>query len=195
MTRMIHRIHAVALAALAASLVGCRPSPTDAEAQDLVRRYDALVSDAYRAGDFRIALPVVGADEARRLTAHIGVRLDQGMTLDAQLAQLTFRGIERKGDEAIVSTEERWTYADRRMGSGEQVGQEARDRYEMRYYLRKLDGRWIVDRTEFTSKPETSRPVEPMKVDARSLHGFTEPPGDASAPAAPPVPPVQGEMR
>jgi hypothetical protein len=194
---MTHQIRVVALVALAASFLGCRPSPTDVEVEGLVRRYNALVSDAYRAGDFRIVLPVVGADEARRLTGHIGARVDQGLTLDAQLSELTFRGIERKGDEVVVSTDERWVYADRRMGSGEPVGPEARDRYEMRYHLRKLDGRWIVDRTEFASKPETSRPVQPMQGDARSMHGWTEPTPEAGGPAATPAQaaPTDGGVR
>ena len=69
----------------AAGALACQRSPTDAEAEALVRRYNALVSDAYRAGDYRIAQPVVGEDEVRRLAAHIGVRSDQGIISEKQL--------------------------------------------------------------------------------------------------------------
>jgi hypothetical protein len=169
---------------VAASLAGCRPSFSDADAEELVRRYDALVSQAYRAGDFRIAAPVAGPDEIRRLAGHIGVRIDQGMVLDAILTKIEFRGVERKGDEVVVSTEESWQYTDRRVGSGEQVGAEARDRYRMRYHLRKVDGRWVVVETEFAEKPESSRPDQAMQIDAKTLHGFTVRPEDTTPPAA-----------
>ncbi len=184
-------IRILATAVLASASLACRPSPSDAEVEALVRRYDTLVPDAYRAGDFRIALPVVGPDEARRLTGHIGVRTDQGLTLDSHLDEIQFLGIERDGEGIVVRTRERWTYGDRRMGTGQPVGPDAHDRYEMRYHLRKLDGRWVVVETAFGAKPETSRPLQPMQGDARSMHGWSEPltsPEGPSGPAAPATP-------
>jgi hypothetical protein len=159
--------------------LACQRSPTDAEAEALVRRYNALVSDAYRTGDFRAAQPVVGEDEIRRLAAHIGVRSDQGITLDARLVEITFKNFERKGDEAFVTTDERWHYLDRRIGSGEQVGQESRDQYVMRYRLKKAPGGWIVEGTEFAERPQVGRTELPDRAPPMDLHGFgtVVPPG------------------
>lgn len=170
---------AMALLLVAAGAMACQRSPTDAQAEALVRRYNALVSDAYRAGDYRIAQPVVGEDETRRLAAHVGVRSDQGITLDARLVEIAFKKVERKGDEATVTTEERWHYLDRRIGSGEQVGQESRDHYVMRYHLRKAGGGWIVERTEFAERPEVGRTEVPNRAPPTNLHGFetVSPPG------------------
>jgi hypothetical protein len=165
--RAIAPIVLVALGALA-----CQRGPTDADAEAIVRRYNALVSDAYRAGDYRIAQPIVGEDEVRRLAAHIGVRSDQGITLDARLVEITFKNFERKGDEAFVTTEERWHYLDRRIGSGEQVGQESRDHYVMRYHLKKAGSGWIVEGTEFAEKPEVGRTEVPDRAPPMNLHGF-----------------------
>lgn len=163
----------------AAGALACQRSPTDAEAEALVRRYNALVSDAYRAGDYRIAQPVVGEDEVRRLAAHIGVRSDQGITLDARLVEIAFKKFERKGEEATVTTDERWHYLDRRIGSGEQVGQESRDQYVMRYHLRKAPSGWIVESTEFAERPQVGRTELPDRAPPVNLHGFetVSPPG------------------
>jgi hypothetical protein len=167
----------ILLAAVGA--LACQRTPTDAEAEALVRRYNALVSDAYRAGDFRAAQPVVGEDEIRRLAAHIGVRSDQGITLDARLVEIAFKKVERKGDEAFVTTEERWHYLDRRIGSGEQVGQESRDQYVMRYHLKRNGSGWIVEGTEFAERPQVGRTEVPDRAPATNLHGFDTvvPPG------------------
>jgi hypothetical protein len=101
----------------------------------------------------------------------VGVRLDQGITMDARLIELQMRGVERKGDDVVVTTEERWHYLDRKIGSGEQVGQDSKDHYVMRYFLRKIDGRWVVERTEFAEKPEVGRTEVPDKAPATVFHG------------------------
>jgi hypothetical protein len=172
MTTLMNPSRLVALVLFAAGAAACQRNPTDSDAEALVRRYNALVTEAYRAGDYRIAQPVIGADEFKRLAAHVGVRLDQGITLDARLLEMDLKKVERHGDEAVVTTDERWHYFDRRIGSGEQVGQESRDHYVMRYHLKKADGRWIVESTEFAQKPEVGRPEVPSGADPRSLHGF-----------------------
>lgn len=171
----------------AAAALACSGRPSAAEAEDLVRRYNALVSDAYRAGDFRIAQPAVGDDELRRLAGHIGARLDQGITMDARLLELTVKGVEPAAGGLVVTTDERWHYLDRRIGSGEQVGQDSTDRYAMRYFLTRVEKRWLVDRTEFADKPEVGRTEVPDRGEPRALHGVTTPeqagtPAPAGAP-------------
>jgi hypothetical protein len=172
------------LLALAAAALACRGAPSHSDAEALVRRYNALVSDAYRAGDVNIARPVVGEAEARKLAGHIGARLDQGMTLDAQLLELSIRDVAREGEEVVVSTEERWQYAERRVGSGEQVGEGSRDRYELRYHLKQVDRRWLVEGTEFASKPEIGHEVAPRGIDPRTLHGLPAKEDEAAPPGA-----------
>jgi hypothetical protein len=173
------------IAAALAALADCRGGPSDAEAAEVVRRYNALVTEAYRAGDHRIAVSVVGPDEARRLAGHIGARLDQQLVLDARLLELTVRGVERPGDEVVVSTDEQWAYADRRVGTGEVVGQDSRDVYAMRYHLRPRGREWIVDRIEFASPPKVGRTEVPNRADPLTMHGVETPaPGAGSAGAA-----------
>jgi len=102
----------------------------------------------------------------------VGVKLDQGLTLDARLVELQPRGVERRGDEVVVTTDERWHYLDRRIGTGEQVGQDSRDHYVMRYFLRKSGKAWVVDRTEFAEKPEVGRTQVPDRAPAGAFHGM-----------------------
>jgi len=172
----------LAVAGALLALAACR-GPSDDEAGEVVRRYDALVAEAYRVGDPRVAAPVVGPDEARRLAGHIGARIDQDLVLDAKLLDLVVRRVERRGDEVVVSTDEQWAYADRRVGTGEQVGQDSRDRYAMRYFLVRRGRDWIVDRTEFASPPQVGRTQVPDRADPRTMHGMGPVAPEATAPA------------
>lgn len=195
MSPLVSRIAAIAV--VAALLSGCQKGPKDAEAEEVVRRYNALVTEAYRTGDFRVAQPVLGPDEFRKVAAHVGVKLDQGITLDARLTGFKVEKVERKGEEVLVLTDERWHYLDRKIGSGEQVGQDSRDHYRMRYVLRLVDGKWVVDRTEFAEKPEVGRKQVPDQAPASAFHGMDATPqpqptaAQASPPPAVPQPPPE----
>ena len=56
MSRAMPARRALHLALLLAA--GCQRGPSDAEAEAVVRRYAALVADAYRTGDVRVAYEV-----------------------------------------------------------------------------------------------------------------------------------------
>jgi hypothetical protein len=193
--RMNARTLALLLPALSA-LAGCTDRLPDKEAEALVRRYDELIIDAYRAGDYRVAEPVVGQDELRKLVGHIGARSDQGLTLDSRLLEFRMIGVEGKGDEAVVSTEERWTYLPRKMGSGAPAGPESTDRYLLRYHLKKVEKKWLVESVEFAQPPEVGNQLPAPSVPVRSAHGLpekSEPGGDQPVPTAPtPAPPTPG---
>ena len=104
----------------------------EARATRLVRAYNGKVIEAFRTGDARLVEGVAGPKEAKKLTGLIGVKLDQGLTLDAQLLELRVLKVERAHDAVLVETAEEWYYQERRIGSGERVGQDSRDRYHMR---------------------------------------------------------------
>jgi hypothetical protein len=143
---------------------------SNAEAVKLVRSYNAHVIDAYRAGDVRLVDSVVGPEEGKKLTGLIGVKLDMGVTMDAKVLEFRVLGVERRKDEVVVRTEERWYYRDVKIGTGEQVGQDSADHYVMRYHLRKPEGRWVVDAIVFDQPPEVGRTVAP-EADVSSMHG------------------------
>lgn len=156
------------------AVASCRRKGRD-EARRLVERYNRVVCEAYRRGDVRLIDPVVGPKEGKRLTGLIGVRLDMGITLDAELLHLEVTGVEEcageSGEELRVRTKERWHYRDRKIGTGEQVGEESYDSYEMLYLFAKIDGRWLVDEIRFTTPPEVGRKTTPWSSDRRTLHG------------------------
>lgn len=156
--------------ALLAGLPGCG-GLSDADAVELVQRYNERVIAAFRAGDARLIDPVTGPTDGKRLTGLIGVKLDQGITLDAEMTAFAPLRVERPKDEVLVFTEERWYYRDRRIGSGEQVGQDSTDHYFMRYHLRKLSGRWVVDHIAFEREPEVGRKEALDRGDFGAMHG------------------------
>lgn len=148
----------------------CQPASFD-HARQLVQRYNDVVSEAYRRGDVKLIGPVVGPNEGRKLTGLIGVRLDLGLTLDSQLLALEVTRVERERDEMRVWTKERWRYRDRKIGTGEQVGEESLDSYEMLYLFKRMDRVWLVDEIRFNAPPQVGRKRTPWIADRTQLHG------------------------
>lgn len=152
---------------------------SDREARALVDNYIRAVSEAYRRSDVTLVDGVVGPLEGKRLTGLIGVRQDMGISLDAEALSVGVTEVEMSDDgKLLVRTKETWLYRDRRIGSGEQVGDESRDHYEMIYVFRKIDGRWVVDESRFAAPPQVGRSVTPWGVE----HGAMQ---TSTAPAAP----------
>jgi len=153
--------------ALMLMLSSCGRPPHD-QARQLVERYNTVVAEAYRRGDVRLIDPVVGPNEGKKLTGLIGVRLDMGLTLDSQLLALEVTGVEQVKNELCVWTKERWLYRDRKIGTGEQVGEESTDSYEMIYTFTNIGKAWMVDEIKFASPPQVGRTITPW---ATSTHG------------------------
>lgn len=154
----------------------CR-RPSDARAVQLVRAYNQKLMEAYRASDERLVEGLVGDEEARKLLGLIGVKADMGMTLDASLVEFSVLGVQRPSREILdVLTEERWHYRDRRIGSGETIGQESDDHYFMRYSLKKQKDRWVVWKVGFERPPEVGRQSAPSTSRPADLHGMTTAP-------------------
>ena len=149
---------------------GCRKSAMD-QARQLVERYNQVVAEAYRRGDVRLIDPVVGPNEGKKLTGLIGVRLDLGLTLDSQLLALEVIRAEQSKDELRVTTKERWSYRDRKIGTGEQVGEASLDSYEMLYVFKKTGPAWLVDEIAFTSPPQVTRKQMSWLATSKSPQG------------------------
>lgn len=159
---------------LVVALAACQRVSVE-EAKELVERYNRVVSEAYRRGDVGLIGPVVGPNEGKKLTGLIGARLDLGITLDAKLLSVEVTGVEQSRDGLRVRTKERWRYRDLRIGSGEQVGEESVDSYEMLYVLRPIDRAWVVDEIRFTAPPHIGRRTTPWGADSRALHSVVRP--------------------
>jgi hypothetical protein len=157
-----------------AALPGCQRSSMK-EARQLVERYNQVVSEAYRRGDVRLIDPVVGPNEGRKLTGLIGVRTDLGITLDSRLLSLLVTHVDVVADEMRVHTKERWHYRDLRIGTGQQVGEESLDAYEMLYIFKRIDKAWLVDEIKFASPPQVGRKKTPWVADRQDAHALGGP--------------------
>jgi hypothetical protein len=159
---------------VAVALASCQSVSTE-DARKLVERYNRTVSEAYRRADVRLIDPVVGPKEGKKLAGLIGARLDLGITLNSEILALEVTGVEQSKDELRVRTKERWRYRDLKIGSGEQVGEESLDSYEMLYIFKKIDRVWLVDEIRFTATPQVGRKTTPWGADRRAMHGAVEP--------------------
>ncbi len=170
------KVRLLCLLGMVAVLDGCsRVNRTEARA--LVARYDQAIIEAYRLNDVRLADPVVLPDsvEGRRLTGLIGVRMDMGISLDASLVSLQVVGASQQDGQLLIQTRERWRYRDRRVGTGEAVGQPSEDAYDLEYRFQRRKGAWLVTETRFTTPPVVGRQAAPWHSEVQTLHGITIP--------------------
>jgi hypothetical protein len=160
---------------LVCCLAGCG-GVSDREARALVDNYIRAVSEAYRRSDVTLVDGAVGPLEGKRLTGLIGVRQDMGISLDADALSVEVTEVEMSNEgELRVRTKESWRYRDRRIGTGEQVGAESLDRYEMLYVFRRIDGRWKVDETRFSAPPHVGRSVTPWGIEHGAMQSSSSP--------------------
>lgn len=179
MSRKMAVLAVVAVAALACDREGER------EPQAAVRNYIDKMVAAYRASNEEIVDPFVSEDLGRRLVGLIGVKRDAGTVLDAKLLDLEFTGVSKQGDAWVVETKERWYYADRKIGSGQQVGRDSTDSYVMSYRFVRIGGKLILDDLAFIGEPVVGRAAAAPKLDARIFHGTGATP-DGGTPATAP---------
>ncbi len=144
------------------------------EARALVEKYNEVVSEAYRRCDIRLIDSVVGMNTVAgdRLTGLIGVRLDMGISLDSKLISIEVISAEQEGDLLKINTKEKWAYRDLKIGTGEQVGEKSEDYYELLYIFKKINNKWMVEETKFTSDPKVGRKAIPWGGDAQTMHNF-----------------------
>jgi hypothetical protein len=180
------------------ALAACSKGLPDEAAVKLVRLYNQRVIEAYRTGDSLLANKVAGPKEQTKLLGLIGSKLDMGITLDAEMTEFKALNVEhykdKGGPKVKVFTEERWYYRDRRIGTGEQVGQDSKDHYFMTYFLGKPEGTWVVEEIRFTGTPEVGRTEVNTHAPAEVFHGevmTSGTSGDAAHAGASPHPPAE----
>lgn len=179
--RLIYRVVAIAFAF---AVAGCGNRVTKEEAHRLVERYNQATCEAYRRCDVNLINPVVGPNtvDGKRLTGLIGVRLDMGISLDAQLLTLEIASVDLDAGILKVRTREQWRYRDRKIGTGETVGAESDDTYDMLYEFSKVDGKWMVSETRFAAPPQVGRTATPWAANREALHGiFSGPATDSQS--------------
>jgi hypothetical protein len=165
-------------------LTSCKPSVTK-QARALVERYNQVVSEAYRRGDAKLINLVVGPREGKKLAGLIGIRSEFGLALDSHLLSLEVNRVERAKDMMRVATRERWRYRNLRIGTGEQVGEESFDSYDMVYTFTNINAAWLVDEIRFTKPPWVGRAQNAWVADQKPPATATAHPASQSERAHP----------
>jgi hypothetical protein len=152
--------------------LACR-SLGDAEAEKLVRTYNAKLIEAFRTGDEQLMEGLTGDAEAKKLLGLIGVKSDMGINLDSALTSFKVLRVEHPSKRAVdVITEENWHYQNREIGSGRIVGQPSDDHYVMRYALAIQGKAWVVASVAFEKPPVVGRDSAPNQAPAQIFHGM-----------------------
>jgi hypothetical protein len=100
-----------------------------------------------------------------------------GLVLDSELQSFEVLGVQRVGEDVIVKTQERWHYGEKKIGSGEQVGEDSTDSYTIGYHLGQFEGVWKIARIEFLEPPKVGRTELPISAPAPQMHGQRSVPG------------------
>ncbi len=172
---MFRLVFSVIVGMVLVSQPGCERGLPEDRAVRLVRAYNERLVEAYKVGDSSLVEKVSSPREAKKLGGLIGAKLDMGITLDSALLELEVLGVEQKAELTEVRTRERWTYLDRQIGTGKQVGEASTDLYEMLYQLRQIEGRWVVDEVRFAEPPIVGRKKAPSAMPASVAHGLAPP--------------------
>jgi len=82
--------------------------------------------------------------------------------------------VETSKTNSAVRTRERWHYRDRKIGSGEQVGEASLDHYDMLYVFSawRTAGWWMKSNS---APPAPGRKSATLAADARDLHALPRP--------------------
>lgn len=135
-------------------------SVADYEVKIAVRRYNEALPTAYARADSGLLAETATPDEMRRVEDIIGFLAQGRMVMDARQEALEAGRVTHESEAAAtVEATEIWWYRHFVPGTGEVRQAPRRVRYENRYHLRRVDGRWLVDRLEETGFEELAGPV------------------------------------
>lgn len=132
-------------AALLALLVisGCAQWKERKNVRDAVVRYNTLLADGYRKLNMGPVNEAATEDIAARAFYHMAALGEARIKMDPALKSITFSRIKLFSDKAEASTEEKWDYTYINLDTGKPEFQNSIT-YEMRYLLKKVNGRWLV---------------------------------------------------
>lgn len=170
---LLYRIVTASL--LLVLILGCADDMGDAGAmKDVIRSYNALLSQGYSNQNMTPLLRVTTDVQALKLYHHMSALGEGGLRMESVLKDIKFERIDRRGNsEATVETEETWDFTHRRMATNEKYAEEKDFVYRMEYLLSKRGGGWIITRVDTVSGTSTNNlipwPVPDRKGDRAKL--------------------------
>ncbi|WP_298268795.1 hypothetical protein [Geobacter sp.] len=158
------------------------------QVQGTIRRYNQLLIDGYRKMNMNPLQEVATPEQAEKLYFHMAALGEGRLRLDSTLKNISFVNIDMaKPDEATVVTRETWDYTHVNLNTGGKFDEEKDFVYEMKYTLKRRDGRWIITNVATLGGKSTNTVIPWPVIDRRrnAKHtGHTD--AGAAAPAGRP---------
>lgn len=131
---------------LAAAMAGCSNTlMAGGEIENVVLRYNDLVTQGYRNQNMNPMLEVTTDEQALKLYHHMSALGEGQLRMESKLKDIKFTKVERRSSvDATVETEETWDFTHYRMATNEKYAEEKDFIYRMGYILGKKNGRWII---------------------------------------------------
>lgn len=127
-------------------MVGCSgTSSAGGEIENVVLRYNELVTQGYRSQNMNPMQEVTTGEQALKLYHHMSALGEGQLRMESKLKDIKFTKVERRSSmDATVETEETWDFTHYRMATNEKYAEEKDFIYRMGYILSKKNGRWII---------------------------------------------------
>jgi hypothetical protein len=132
-------------------LAGCISKEKDETEYDIrttIGRYNNAVITAYKSLNIGPLNSVTTEEQLIRVDSFIGAFLQRDQIMESELHRMDFEDVKIDSDKATVRTTEDWSYRWIDSRTGEEVEPLKEIHYEMRYHLKKIDDKWLVEKVE-----------------------------------------------
>lgn len=162
---MVRLLKAAVVLAAVLALAGCvapsKYSPEEAAVRDVIRRYNQMIIQGYRAlnmnGMSQVATKLQSEDEYIFMSS----LAEGGVRLDATLKDLEFLAVSVETTSATAETRETWDYKHYSRADGTLVREERGLVYQLAWDLEKQpSGAWLVSDVRAISATSTGEPAQ-----------------------------------
>lgn len=152
------------------------------EIENVVLRYNALVTQGYRTQNMNPMLEVTTGEQALKLYHHMSALGEGQLRMESKLKDIKFTKVERRSSvDATVETEETWDFTHYRMATNEKYAEEKDFIYRMGYILSKKDGRWVITEVNTIGGTSTNTVIPWPVLDRKGNQVAARQDGDKSA--------------
>ena len=137
----------VAAAALFAILMcsfGCRGKGNE-EVENFIPNYLSILQAVHADANLNLLVPVATEKELKKVFPTVQTLQATGNRMPTEILEFRIKGSKVKGEQATVTTSERWRFWWVDRGSGAVTKPKSEEAYNLEYHLVKIDGNWKVD--------------------------------------------------
>jgi hypothetical protein len=152
---------------LLALLLAVACSGEKRKVENVVTVYNEVLIDAYLRPNPKLMQNFTSTRERIKIESYMSYLLKENKIFRGDLVEMNFEDVKIKEDEAEVLTKERWLYMYIDARTRRPLSKEYDTVFSSTYYLKKIKGRWVVDRLDSEEVESESRFSERQELEQR----------------------------